>query len=125
MSKPYILYVEDDENDVTLLRDQLERQSIHAGVLHVETPQAFLATLEYVRPDLILADGNVPGFDTAAALQTARRHCPDVPFYYLTGGPSEARTAALRAAGATGCLYKGDSQTVANAIRAALGRRVN
>lgn len=123
MTMPYILYVEDNENDVSLLRHQLAKQAISAGILHVETPQAFMATLQYVRPDLILADGNVPGFDTTAALETARVHCPEVPFYYLTGGPSEARSAAIRAAGATGCLYKGDQTSVTTAIRDALRSR--
>lgn len=120
---PYILYVEDNENDVTLLRHQLQSNAIEVGILHVETPQAFLATLEYVRPDLIIADGNVPGFDTTAALDAAKTHCPNVPFFYLTGGLSETRTAAIRAAGASGCLFKGDRHAVTSAIRDALRGR--
>jgi CheY-like chemotaxis protein len=122
---PYILYIEDNPTDVALLKHQLADQAIAAGILHVETPQAFLSTLEYVRPDVILADGNVPGFDTTAALRAAREHCPEVPFYYLTGNQSEERSAAIRAAGATGCLYKGDQQSVASAIRGALSRPIS
>lgn len=121
MSIPYILYVEDNDNDVALLRHNLARHAVAAGILHVQTPQAFAATLEHVRPDLILADGNVPGFDTTAALRAARLHCPGVPFFYLTGGTFEARAAAMRSAGAAGCLYKGDARAVTNTIREALG----
>lgn len=123
MSMPYILYVEDNANDVALLQHQLAGQAIAAGILQVETPDVFVSTLQYMRPDLILADGNVPGFDTHAALATARQHCPEVPFYYLTGNQSPERAAALCAAGATGCLYKGDRRSVATAIRDALARR--
>lgn len=120
MSTRFILYVEDDENDVSLLRHRLRAQAIDAGVLHVQTPEAFRAALEHVKPDLIVADGNVPGFDTTAALDAAKTHCPDVPFYYITGGMSEARANAMRAAGAAGCLFKGDKDAVIAAIRDAL-----
>lgn len=109
---------------MTLLRHNLRRNAIDARVVHVGTPGAFLAAVEHMKPDVILADGNVPGFDTTAALQTAQGHCKDVPFYYLTGGVSEQRVASLLAAGAAGCLSKADAPSVQAAISSAIaGRR--
>lgn len=113
---PIILYVEDDENDVILLRHLLKSRDLRAGVVHVGNPRDFRATLEHLKPDLILADGNVPGFDTRAALETARRHCPEVPFYYVSGLISEAKARELLASGARGCLRKDDTRGLTAAI---------
>jgi CheY-like chemotaxis protein len=120
MSIPFILYVEDDMNDVFFLRNALQAHRIPARLVHVRKPQEFSEALAYIEPDLILADGNVPGFDTSAALKLARDRCPVVPFYYLTGTVSEEKAAALVAAGATGCLFKNDTAAVSAAIREAL-----
>ena len=120
MSAPHILYVEDDENDVFLLRFALKAGAIPAEITHVSTPKEFSDAIEQVKPDLILADSNVPGFDTEAALRLARARCPSTPFFYLTGFTTEQRTAALKAAGAQGCLCKNDRAAVTEAIRTAL-----
>jgi CheY-like chemotaxis protein len=120
MSIPFILYVEDDMNDVFFLRNALQANSIPARLVHIRNPQEFSAALTHIEPDLILADGNVPGFDTSAALKLARDRCPIVPFYYLSGTVSEEKAGALVAAGATGCLSKNDPTAVSTAIREAL-----
>jgi CheY-like chemotaxis protein len=125
MSEPRILYVEDDENDVFLLRYTLKANAVAAEVVHVSTPEEFSAAIDRLKPDLILADNNVPGFDTTAALTLALQRCPATPFYYLTGFTTEQRTAALRAAGARGCLSKNDRVAISAAIREALGRRAS
>jgi CheY-like chemotaxis protein len=120
MSVPYILYVEDDEDDVFLLRHALRTSAVSAEIIHISTPQQFSAAMEHIKPDLILADSNVPGFDTKAALALARERCPAVPFIYLTGFTTEQRTAALVAAGAAGCMCKGDRTHVTSTIKRVL-----
>lgn len=121
MGRPFVLYVEDSADDVLLLRLRLEAEGIDADVVHVDTPTAFDAALQHVKPDLIMADGTVPGFDTNVALHAARARCPEVPFYYITGFITDERADALRAAGATGCLAKADKRAVIAVIRAAIG----
>lgn len=123
MSTSFILYIEDDENDVLLLRDLLHRHAIPARVLHVRRPREFLDALSHLEPDLILADGNVPGFDTASALQLARERCPQAPFYYLSGAVSPAKAEALKNAGADGCLEKDDGPAISTMIRERLRQR--
>lgn len=125
MNAAYILYVEDNENDVLLLRHTLKTSALPAEIVHVSTSQEFSAAIEHLKPDLILADSNVPGFDTTAALALARQCCPTTPFFYLTSFTTEQRTAALRAAGARGCLLKNDRRAVSAAISEALGQRTN
>jgi CheY-like chemotaxis protein len=123
MSAPFILYVEDDQNDVYLLRYALKAGAVPAEIVHVSTSQQFSAAIEHIEPDLILADGNVPGFDTTAALELARKRCPRAPFLCLTGLLNEQRAAAMIAAGAAKCLSKNDRVGLASAIRAALAAR--
>jgi CheY-like chemotaxis protein len=123
MSAPFILYVEDDVNDVILLRHALATRSIPAQVQQVGSSKAFSQALAYIEPDLIVADGNVPGFDTSAALAQARKECPFVPVYYLSGTVTAEKAAALLANGAAGCLSKGDPDGVSAAIRKVLHER--
>ena len=123
MSAPFILYVEDDQNDVTLLRFALQSRSIPASIIPVGKPAEFANAIAYLEPELILADGNVPGFDTAAALAMAREQCPLVPFYYISGSVSEEKAAALIASGAAGFLSKNDADAVSGAIRRVLHER--
>lgn len=121
MKPSCILYLEDDPNDVFLLRYALKASALPAEIVHVSTPGEFAAAIDERKPDLILADSNVPGFDTNAALTIARERCPATPFYYLTGFTTEQRAAACKAAGARGCLLKNDRRAVSAAIREALG----
>lgn len=121
MKPSCILYLEDDQNDVFLLRYALKASALPAEIVHVSTPAEFASAIEERQPDLILADSNVPGFDTNAALVIARERCPATPFYYLTGFTTEQRAAACKAAGAKGCLLKNDRHAVNAAIREALG----
>ena len=123
MSAPFILYVEDDENDVYLLRYSLNANAVPAEIVRISTSQEFAAAIQHIEPDLILADGNVPGFDTSAALKMAREHCPRVPFLCVTSLVNEQRAAAMLAAGAAGCWSKNDRNSVTAAIRAALEAR--
>jgi CheY-like chemotaxis protein len=123
MSAPFILYIEDDAHDVTLLRHALAAHSIPAQIVQVCTPQQFSESIACIEPDLIMADGNVPGFDTLAALELARKSCPFVPVYYLSGTVTPERAAMLTSRGAAGCLSKGDPAAVSAAIRKVLHDR--
>lgn len=123
MSAPFILYVEDDQNDVLLLREALRSRSIPANIIPVGKSSEFANAIAYFEPELIMADGNVPGFDTAAALAMARQQCPLVPFYYISGTVSEEKATSLIAAGAAGFLSKNDPAAVSEAIRRVLHDR--
>lgn len=123
MSSSFILYVEDDENDVVLLRALLRAHAIPARVVQVCLPSQFRDALSHLEPDLILADSNVPGFDTLAALELARESCPLAPFYCVSSIVTPERTATLEAAGVNGCFAKGDNRAISQMIRDALRAR--
>ncbi len=115
--KPRILYLEDDPADVELLRETLSAEKIAAEVEHVCTPKEFADALQRTSPSLVLADGNVAGFVTTAALSRVRQQWPAVPFYCLSGVVSDEKLAALRAGGADGCLSKQDLPAVSKIVR--------
>jgi len=68
----------------------------------------------------VLADGNVAGFVTTAALNRVRQQWPAAPFYCLSGVVTDEKLAALRASGATGCLSKQDFTAVSRVVRRTL-----
>ena len=117
---PRILYVEDDANDVELLRETLAVEGIAAEIERIATPQEFSAAIKRPAPSLILADGKVAGFPTTAALDFARAWFPQVPFFSLSGLMTADRSAALLRAGAAGCLSKQDLTAVSATIRRVL-----
>lgn len=117
---PRILYVEDDQNDVDLLRETLAVEGIAAEIVHISAPDQLSAVMKHPAPSLILADGKVAGFPTTAALQFARAWCPQVPFFCLTGLITDEKIATMRAAGAAGCLSKRDLSAVSATIRRTL-----
>jgi CheY-like chemotaxis protein len=117
MSTPRILYLEDDELDVMLLRETLAAERIAVVLVHVRNPWDFSAALKSQTTDLILFDGKVGGFGGVVAMRMARAACPSVPSFCLTGLVTDEKAAAMRNAGATGCLSKQDWANVSATIR--------
>ncbi len=123
MITPRILYLEDEELDVTLLRETLAAEGITVELVHVRNPWKFSTALKSSAPDLILFDGKVAGFGGLAALHMARAACPGVPSFCLTGLVTEKKAAEMRNAGAVGCLSKQDLTAVSAIIRRMLEER--
>jgi signal transduction histidine kinase len=80
-----VLHLEDNANDVELVRSTLERGGIECDILAVSCASDYLSALERSRFDLILSDSSVPGYDGSAALGAARDRCPTTPFIVLSG----------------------------------------
>lgn len=82
---PYVLIVEDEENNRELLAAILSEEGYH-----VQTAQdglAAIATVEQIKPDLILMEINMPRMDGfEACLELKKRHPDiDIPIVFLTG----------------------------------------
>src|SRR3989304_9780717 len=80
-----ILHLEDDPNDVELVRAALEADGLACEVARVETRAEFLAAVEGGGFDLILADYSLPAFDGLSALAIAREKRPEAPFLFVSG----------------------------------------
>jgi PAS domain S-box-containing protein len=120
MQRPlHVLLLEDDDSDAQLISSELRR----GGIDHIERRAAgredFLAALSEFRPELILTDYRVPGFNGMEALSVARNVCPDVPVIMVTGCLGEGLAVETIRSGAADYILKDRlSQLVPAVVRA-------
>jgi PAS domain S-box-containing protein len=101
-----ILYLEDDPKDADLVLAMLEAEGVTCQVTLVETRADFLASLEQVGIDLILADYSLPSFDGISALKIAVEKRPEVPFIFVSGAMGEEVAIEALKIGATDYVLK-------------------
>ena len=125
-SRVRILLVEDDEDDVWIMRGLLaDRWEAPYELIHAETLAVALTHCATGRIDLVLLDLNLPdsrGLETFLQLHAA---AGDVPIVVLTGNTNETLAIHAVQAGAEDYLVKGqlDDQLLVRSIRYALERR--
>jgi len=115
-----ILHLEDDPNDIELARSMLVKELDGCTLVPVETRAEFMAALENMELDLILADYSLPSFDGLTALALAREHRPEVPFILVSGQLGEELAIESLKAGATDYVLKGRLSRLGPAVRRAL-----
>jgi two-component system, cell cycle sensor histidine kinase and response regulator CckA len=121
-----ILVVEDNPNDLELLRRELTKGGIKYDSRCVETREAFLRELEAFGPDIVISDYALPTFDGFSALKLCRERRPELPFIFVSGTMGEETAVGALTLGATDYLLKGHTkrlcQAVTRAIQDAEGR---
>lgn len=80
-----ILILEDHTDDVELMLLELDKSSLDYEYQHVSDKEAFQQALEHYKPDLVLSDYNIPGYDGLEALADARNAYPFIPFIMISG----------------------------------------
>ena len=122
MSEPgiRILHLEDDPNDAELIRSALTSAGMGAEIVRVENRRDFEARLGEWRPDLILADHNLPTFDGISALKVVRDRALDLPFIFVSGTVGEEVAVDVLRHGATDYVLKDRLGRLPAAIRRAL-----
>ncbi len=118
-----ILLLEDDPADAELAERELRRSGLAFASLRVETRAAFVAALSDFRPDLILADFNVPSFSGLDALSLSLQLAPTTPTLMVTGALSDETAADCIKAGAVDYLLKGRLARLPAAVHSALEHR--
>ncbi len=84
-----VLIVEDSEDDALLLLRELQRGGYVPDMQRVDTACAMEVALREQSWDLIIADHNMPGFDSRQALELARRFDANIPFILVSGSVGE------------------------------------
>ncbi len=101
-----ILLLEDDTRDAELIQELLEADHFVCETTRTQTRAEFLAALENVETDLILADYTLPSFDGLSALMLASSARPDLPFIFVSGTLGEEVAIEALKIGATDYVLK-------------------
>jgi diguanylate cyclase (GGDEF)-like protein/PAS domain S-box-containing protein len=115
-----ILLVEDVADDAELALLELGRAGLHADRRVVDNEKSFVDALHEFKPDVILSDFSMPGFDGRAALARARDICPDTPFIFVSGTIGEESAIDAVKGGATDYVLKNNLVRLPPAVERAL-----
>jgi CheY-like chemotaxis protein len=118
--KLQILIIEDDPNDVIRIEHELARGGLNCRLTRVETRGQFLEALHREPPQVILSDHGLPSFDGFTALDLAQKHCPHIPFVFVTASFSQSMLVEMFEGGASGYVYKNRMGEIVPAVRQAL-----
>ncbi|WP_051710764.1 putative bifunctional diguanylate cyclase/phosphodiesterase [Andreprevotia chitinilytica] len=118
-----VLLLEDMPTDAELLEAELAAAGILANVHCVSDEQGFVDGLATDKPDIILSDFNVPGFDGLAALAMRNTSASDIPFLFVTGSLGEERAVETLRSGATDYVLKDRMARLPAAMMRALTER--
>jgi PAS domain S-box-containing protein len=115
-----VLILEDNPNDVVLIRHELRKSDLPFRAKRVETKKEFLEEIQNHQPDVILSDHGVPAFDGFTALSLAKNKCPQVPFIFVTGSVGEVVAIETLKSGATDYVLKSRLSSLVPSIQRAL-----
>ena len=101
-----ILYLEDTDYDVDLVREYLEEDGIVYDLIHVKTKEEFITALKEEEMDIILADFSLPSFDGLEALDITQQLISDIPFIIISGVMGEELAIEALKSGATDYVLK-------------------
>jgi signal transduction histidine kinase len=101
-----ILLLEDDIKDAELIKFALDQDGLTFQLRRVDSEDQFLSQMEQLKPDIVLLDYTVPGFDGLKALAIAQQKYPDVPFIFVTGTLGEEVVIEMLKNGATDYVLK-------------------
>jgi diguanylate cyclase (GGDEF)-like protein/PAS domain S-box-containing protein len=122
-----LLVVEDMPTEAEIAVRQLESGGFSCDWKRVDSEAALRRYLDEYKPDLILSDFTLPGFDGLSALEIARDLRPDTPFIFLSGTIGEERAIDALQRGAYDYVLKTNMARLVPAVRRALndaiGRR--
>ena len=118
-----ILILEDRASDADLMEYELMDAGLAFTAKRAMNETAFLRGLEEFRPDLILADYDLPQYTGALALAEAKKRLPEVPFILVTGALDKdaVRVGEILASGASDYVLKDRLDRLAPAVHSALG----
>lgn len=117
-----VLYLEDDRDDVELVRTALGAAGVDGEVTHVDSEVSLGRALERRRFDVILVDYVLPRFDGLRAMQISRSLQRETPIVLLTGAVEEEAAAQIARVGADALVLKSRLQELGPTIRELLVR---
>ncbi|MGC4072591.1 MAG: PAS domain S-box protein [Nibricoccus sp.] len=115
-----IIHLEDDPHDAGWVHALITKRWPDSRLEQVDRRTDFESALDAGKPDIILSDFSLPGFDGLTALTIARKRYPDTPFIFLSGTIGEEIAIEALRNGATDYVLKDRSIRLIPAIERAL-----
>lgn len=120
-----ILHLEDDSLHSELLKTELELRQFSYSIARVWTRDAFNAALSNGQIDIIISDWKTDvetssGFNSATALEDARRQCSHAPFIFFARETTARTRMEAFQRGATDFISKSDMRKLVRALNWAL-----
>lgn len=112
-----LLFVEDVEDDVLLILRELRQGGLQVDHQRVDTAGTLATALAARDWDAVVTDHNMPGFDSAAALEIVHRHNPDLPVIIVSGSIGEEVAVEAMRLGAKDYIMKDNLRRLVPAIR--------
>ncbi len=117
-----VLMLEDRPDDAELLAMALRRDGLDCEWTRVQTKEAFRSGLGD-RPDVVLSDYSLPGFDALEALAIVAESGADVPVIVVTGAMSEETCVESLRHGAVDYLLKDRLARLGLAVKQAVAEQ--
>ncbi len=115
-----VLHVEDNELDAELVAQALRKGGFSASVVVVLEEKEFERELRTHRPDVVIADYNLPQWKGMEALEVLRRAGLDIPLILVSGALGDITAVECIKRGATDYVLKDGLARLPEAIRRAL-----
>lgn len=120
---PRILVNEDSEIDFKLLEAEFKRAQFECHLRRVGTREQFHRELHAFRPDLVISDYYLIGFNGLDALEIVNRETPDIPLIILTNALNEEIAVECMKRGATDYVLKNRLPRLVAILKSALERQ--
>jgi len=115
-----VLHVEDNELDAELVAQALRKGGFSVSVVVVQAEAEFERQLRLRRPDVVIADYNLPQWNGMEALDVLRRAGLDIPLILVSGALGDVTAVECIKRGATDYVLKDGLARLPEAVRRAL-----
>ena len=110
-----LLHLEDNDDDIKLVRASLSRAGVECEIQAVGSGPAYRAALQHCDFDAVLSDSSVLGYDGSEALADARERFPEIPFIVVSARAADQQVAATDTISAQ--VPKSELHLLATALR--------
>lgn len=118
-----IQILEDTDSDVFLIERQLKKASVNYNHIHSKNREEFIEHLDSFKPDIILSDYSLPGFNGLEALNIVLQTKTYIPFIIVTGALDEETAVSCLKAGADDYLTKENLTRLVPSVKSVLEKR--
>lgn len=118
-----IILLDNDAREAELVGNALHRAGLEFELRLVTNENAFIQTLDEFKPDIILSEINIIGYDAGKALQLIQKRKKSIPFILITNTVSDQLVFGLIKAGAADYVFKDRIARLAFAIQAAIHKK--